>query len=94
MMSQNKPGIIRGGKERGVRSPVVLTFSNQTYKHILLPLWVCSYLYKSKRYHFLVNGQTGKIYGKKPVSALKVTLVVLLVILVVIGLVLAVNNGQ
>lgn len=49
-----------------------LYLSNQSYKHILLPLWVCSYLYKNKRYHFLVNGQTGKNYGKKPVSAFKI----------------------
>lgn len=58
-------------------------YSDQTYKHILLPLWICSYLYKNKTYHFLVNGQTGRIHGKKPVSAWKVTLVVLLAIIVV-----------
>jgi DNA-directed RNA polymerase subunit RPC12/RpoP len=59
------------------------SYSNQTYKHILLPLWVCSYLYKNKRYHFLVNGQTGKIYGKKPVSAIKVVLTVLFALMVI-----------
>ena len=61
------------------------SYENQTYKHILLPLWVCSYAYKTKKYHFLINGQTGKIYGKKPVSAGKVTLAVILVILLVLS---------
>jgi DNA-directed RNA polymerase subunit RPC12/RpoP len=60
------------------------SYENQTYKHILLPLWVCSYVYKTKNYHFLINGQTGKIYGKKPVSAAKVTLAVILILLLIL----------
>jgi DNA-directed RNA polymerase subunit RPC12/RpoP len=64
---------------------VSTTYSNQTYKHILLPIWVCSYLYKSKRYHFLVNGQTGKIHGRKPVSAAKVVVVIILVLAVILA---------
>jgi DNA-directed RNA polymerase subunit RPC12/RpoP len=62
---------------------VETVFSQQTYKHILLPLWLCTYVYKNKTYHFLVNGQTGMIHGKKPVSALKVTLVVILALLII-----------
>ncbi|MDF2192450.1 hypothetical protein [Paraflavitalea sp. CAU 1676] len=64
---------------------VSTSYSNQTYKHILLPLWLCTYAYKGKSYHFLVNGQTGKIHGKKPVSTTKVVLTILAVILVVIA---------
>lgn len=63
------------------------SYSNQTYKHILLPLWMCTYAYKNKTYHFLINGQTGKIHGKKPVSAAKVVLVILLVLLVIAAVV-------
>jgi hypothetical protein len=65
---------------------VSTAYSDQTYKHILLPLWVCSYLYKSKQYHFLVNGQTGKIYGKKPVSAAKVAVAVIIALAVIIAI--------
>jgi len=61
-------------------------YSQQTYKHILLPLWLCTYLYKNKTYHFLINGQTGKISGKKPVSSGKIVLAVILAI--VIGLII------
>ena len=67
---------------------VSTSYSNQTYKHILLPLWLCTYAYKNKTYHFLVNGQTGKIHGKKPVSAWKVVLAVLAAILVIILIVM------
>ena len=63
-------------------------YAGQTYKHILLPLWICSYVYKKKTYHFLVNGQTGRIHGKKPVSALKVTLVVILALLLIVAVVM------
>ncbi|WEK33594.1 MAG: hypothetical protein P0Y53_13970 [Candidatus Pseudobacter hemicellulosilyticus] len=66
---------------------VATAYSDQTYKHILLPLWLCSYQYKQKTFHFLINGQTGRIHGKKPVSAMKVTLLVLAILIVVIGLV-------
>ncbi|QEC42428.1 hypothetical protein [Pseudobacter ginsenosidimutans] len=68
-------------------------YADQTYKHILLPLWICSYMYKKKTYHFLVNGQTGKIHGKKPVSALKVTLVVILVLLLIVAIVMLFQNS-
>lgn len=50
-----------------------------TFKHIMLPLWISAYKYNGKVYQFLVNGQTGKISGKKPVSWIKVTLLVLAV---------------
>lgn len=70
---------------------VSTSYSQQTYKHVLLPLWICSYFYKKKQYHFLINGQTGRIYGKKPVSATKVTLAILLALVVIIGLVFLFN---
>lgn len=44
----------------------------QTFKHIILPVWICSYIYNDKTYHFAVNGQTGKINGTKPTSWFKV----------------------
>lgn len=64
---------------------VSTSYSNQTYKHILLPLWLCSYIYKKKKYHFLINGQTGAIHGKKPVSTIKVVMLVLLILAVIIA---------
>lgn len=57
--------------------------SRITFKHILLPMWVAAYKFKGKSFQFLVNGETGKIAGKKPVSVGKVLLAIL------IGLVIA-----
>ena len=53
------------------------TYSNLTYKHVLLPVWLAAYRYQNKVYRFLVNGQTGEVVGKAPWSILKVTLLVL-----------------
>ena len=51
------------------------SFYKITYKHILLPIWVASYYYKNKLYHFLVNGQTGEVQGYAPLSWLKIGIV-------------------
>jgi len=60
---------------------------NITYKHILLPIWIAAYRYNGKVYQVIVNGQTGKISGEKPLSWIKILLFVLFIALVV-GLIL------
>jgi ribosomal protein S27E len=55
------------------------TFSNMTYKHVLLPVWIAAYRYQDKVYQFLVNGQTGEVVGKAPWSILKLTLLILFI---------------
>jgi len=50
-----------------------------TYKHVLLPMWICSYRYKQKIYRFLVNARTGEVQGQRPWSWVKIALAVLLV---------------
>ncbi|MEL6674341.1 MAG: TFIIB-type zinc ribbon-containing protein [Bacteroidota bacterium] len=70
------------------------TEKNQhTFKHLLLPVWVAGYRYKNKVFQFLVNGQTGKIAGKKPLSFWRIALVVLLVAAAVGGLILLRETG-
>ena len=39
----------------------------------LLPVYILSYRYKDKLFRFLVNGQTGKVAGDKPISWRRVT---------------------
>lgn len=54
------------------------SFSKVTYKYLLLPIWVSSFSYNGKVYQFMVNGQTGKVGGKTPVSPLRVVIAVLI----------------
>lgn len=55
-------------------------YSNITYKHLLLPIWVSNFKYNDKVYQFVVNGQTGKINGDTPVSVPKIIITVVAVI--------------
>jgi DNA-directed RNA polymerase subunit RPC12/RpoP len=67
--------------------------SGVTFKHVLLPLWICSYRFKSKVYRFLVNARTGEVQGQRPWSAVKITLAALLA-LVVAYLIYRAESGQ
>lgn len=59
------------------------------FKHILLPLWLSTYTYHNKVFQLMINGETGKVAGKSPLSAWKIALLVALGILAVGGLILA-----
>ena len=58
-------------------------YSNITFKHILLPLWISAYRYNDKVYRFTINGRTGKLQGERPVSRIKVALLVMLIIAII-----------
>ena len=57
-----------------------IKINDETFKHILLPVYISSYKYSGKEYQFYINGQTGVIHGKYPISYWKVAFVVLLII--------------
>ena len=58
-------------------------YANETFKHILLPIWMAAYKYGGKSYRFMVNGQTGEVQGERPYSAWKITFAELLAAIVV-----------
>lgn len=53
----------------------------QTFKHILVPIWLLTYVFGSRSYQVLVNGSTGRIAGKYPLSGWKIVFTVVLVLL-------------
>ena len=53
------------------------THRKVTFKHLLLPVWLSSYRFHGKIYRFMVNGETGRVAGQAPLSALKIILTVL-----------------
>jgi hypothetical protein len=63
-------------------------YSGRTFKHILVPVWMLTYVYGSKSYQVVVNGYTGVIAGRHPYSVWKILLVVLLAIAVIATIVL------
>ena len=50
-----------------------------TFKHLLLPAWICSYQFGGTSWRVVVNGQTGNIKGDRPWSAWKIGFTVLCV---------------
>ena len=71
-----------GGDRQRVHD-IDTTVKDITFKHILLPVWLAAYKYRSKTYRFVVNGRTGRVQGERPWSAMKIA------IAVVVGLVIA-----
>jgi hypothetical protein len=64
-------------------------YSGRTFKHVLVPVWLLGYNYGARAFQVIVNGYTGKMAGKYPISVWKVLLVVLLVIAGVLLLAIA-----
>ena len=61
-------------------------YSAETFKHILLPIWMAAYKYNGKTYRFVVNGQTGKVQGERPYSAWKIAFAIIGAAIVIGGI--------
>jgi len=75
-----------GGDTQRISS-IDMKLSEETFKHILLPVYVSSYRYNSKEYNFFVNGETGAVSGSRPYSFWKIFFAVLLG-LIIIGVII------
>lgn len=73
-----------GGDEQRITS-VDTGYRDETFKHILLPVWMAAYKYNGKSYRFLVNGQTGEVQGERPWSVWKIGFAILLLALLALG---------
>ncbi|MEZ6105496.1 MAG: hypothetical protein R3B96_05135 [Pirellulaceae bacterium] len=90
---QNIATFLPGDTHRGLR--VDTEFSGVTNDLCLLPVYVMNYQYKDRSYRFVINGQTGLIAGKRPVSSSRIALAIALGIggvLLLVGLILGVAS--
>jgi len=71
-------------------------YDDITFKHMLLPVFVCAYLFKGKLYQFLVNGRTGEVQGQRPYSWIKIVMTIILVLAILGGIYFGVTyfNGK
>lgn len=81
-----------GGDEQRISS-MSTRYSNVTFKHILLPVWISAYRYQGKVFQFIVNARTGEISGERPYSALKIFLFVLMC-LAILGVILLIASKR
>ncbi len=79
-----------GGDTQRIHS-IDMKLSEETFKHILLPVYVSAYRYKGKRYNFFVNGENGLLSGERPYSFWKIFLFVLAVIVIFVLIVYFIN---
>ena len=62
-------------------------YSGQTFKHILVPVWLITYDYHGKSYQVLANGATGQLAGEHPLSWIKIAFACIAVLLVLLVMV-------
>jgi predicted RNA-binding Zn-ribbon protein involved in translation (DUF1610 family) len=82
-----------GGDEQRIDA-VETAHSKETFKHILLPIWIAAYKFNGKSYRFLVNGQTGEVQGERPWSVWKIFLACLVVAAIIGTVVWLDQTGQ
>ena len=69
-----------GGDEQRITG-IDTDYAEETFKHILLPVWLAAYRYGGRSYRFVVNGQTGRVQGERPYSAWKIAFAVILALI-------------
>lgn len=42
-----------------------------TFRQVLLPVWITTFRHQNKTWQIVINGHTGKVYGRRPWSSLK-----------------------
>jgi ribosomal protein S27E len=52
-------------------------WSDETYRHVLVPVWLLAYRYRGRAFQVVANGATGKMAGNCPRSPWKVLLLAL-----------------
>ena len=67
-------------------------YDKVTFKYLLAPIWMASFKFNGKVYNFVVNGQTGKVAGKAPISWLRVAIAIILGI-IAFAIVMAILNS-
>ncbi|MEV0617095.1 hypothetical protein AB0I81_27505 [Nonomuraea sp. NPDC050404] len=73
-----------GGDAQRVHS-VDTSYSDVTFKLVLLPVWAGNYLFGGKTYQVLINGANGEVQGDRPYSVLKIVAAVLAAVVVLAG---------
>ena len=60
-----------GGDEQRIHSQNT-SYRDETFKHILLPVWMATYRFKNQPYQVMINGESGKVVGDRPYCPFKI----------------------
>ncbi|MEI4486930.1 primosomal protein N' (replication factor Y) - superfamily II helicase [Frigidibacter sp. MR17.14] len=89
VIAQDVRADIGGDEQRIAR--IETRHRDETFKHVLLPVWTAAYRYRGKSFACVVNGQTGRVAGERPYSPWKIAGAVVLG-LILLGIVLWLNQ--
>jgi len=73
---------VPGDTQRNLR--IYPEYSAETFKHILVPVWLLTYTYGRKAWQVVANGYTGEVAGRYPKSPWKIAGAALLLVIVVL----------
>jgi hypothetical protein len=65
-------------------------YSDRTFKHVLVPIWLLTYTYGRRTFQVIANGYTGALAGRYPKSGWKIFFAVLAVLIVI--MIIALSN--
>lgn len=81
-----------GGNQQRIQR-LDTSWRDQTFRHLLLPLFLLVVTFRQKPFQVYVNGVTGEVHGQRPYSWIKIALAVLAG-LIVAGVALAIYASQ
>jgi hypothetical protein len=70
-----------GGDEQRVHN-IVSSYSEISFKHILLPVYMGAYRFNQKTYQVMINARTGEVQGDRPYSVWKIVFFILFLLLI------------
>jgi ribosomal protein S27E len=74
-----------GGDEQRIDRVETAT-SNETFRHLLLPVWIGAYRFQGKVFQVVVNARTGEVQGERPYSAMKIAMLVIGILILILVL--------
>jgi ribosomal protein S27E len=74
-----------GGDEQRIDHVDTAT-SNETFRHLLLPVWIGAYRFQGKVFQVVVNARTGEVQGERPYSAMKIAMLVIGILILILVL--------
>lgn len=82
-----------GGDKQRINT-LQIKYADETFKLVLLPIWISALKYRGKSYNFVINGRTGEVRGDRPLSWFKVFLVAFgVLLLALLFALIAANQG-
>ena len=77
-----------GGDQQRI-SAIRINWQDMSYKHLLLPIWLLTVIYRQRPFQVYINGVTGEVHGQRPYSKVKIAIAVVLALIVAIALFVA-----